>query len=308
VWSIRSTENDEEHMKQCLILSALVLAANASAQPVDDTAKVDRASIDKAAALYDAGKRHFDIGEYAAAIASWKQSYLLSSEPLLLFNIGQAYRLAGNCAQANRFYLNYKRVVSKPENRAELEQAMAVCAGVEPATGDAAPPTADRRAEASQLTRSPEEAKPPAILPTETTAAPPRPPSTARPAAGAATSTLEHAPGPSDDGRNLRITGLVLGGAGVAAGVVAIVFGIQAADNASTVESQPHGTAWTGSLPENQSSGQAAETRARVFAAIGGVAILGGGVVWWLGHHAGTSRVDVAIAPSHAEVSWSCAF
>jgi len=113
---------------------AIGLGHLARAQPADD----DRANATEAAKLYDEGKRHFDIGEYAQAIASWKQSYLRSSAPLLLFNIAQAYRLSNNCAQANRFYLNYRRSETHPKNQAELDKAMAKCAGVEPATGDAA--------------------------------------------------------------------------------------------------------------------------------------------------------------------------
>ena len=97
-----------------LIALALAPAARAYADPPD------------AATLYDEeGKRHYDIGEYTAAITSWKQSYLLSNEPLLLFNLAQAYRLSGDyCAQANRFYLNYKRAVPprRLANGVELEQ------------------------------------------------------------------------------------------------------------------------------------------------------------------------------------------
>src|SRR4051812_26854195 len=72
------------------------------AQPAQPAAD-DRANASEAVRLYDEGKRHFDIGEYAQAIASWKLSYLRSSAPLLLFNIAQAYRLSNNCGQANRF-------------------------------------------------------------------------------------------------------------------------------------------------------------------------------------------------------------
>ena len=111
----------------CAVAVAVALGRLAAAQPA---APDDRANAAEAAALYDEGKRHFDIGEYAQAIASWKQSYLRSSAPLLLFNIAQAYRLSGNCAQANRFYLNYRRVEKHPRNQAELDRAMAKCAGV----------------------------------------------------------------------------------------------------------------------------------------------------------------------------------
>src|SRR6185436_10167302 len=111
----------------CALALALALGRLAAAQPA---APDDRAQAAEAAALYDEGKRHFDIGEYAQAIASWKQSYLRSSAPLLLFNIAQAYRLSGNCAQANRFYLKYQNLVPKPANAAELAAAMDKCKGI----------------------------------------------------------------------------------------------------------------------------------------------------------------------------------
>lgn len=112
------------------VVCAVAHSARADAQ--DDNTKAE--------ALYVEGKRHFDLAQYGPAIASWKASYLLSSASLLLFNIGQAYRLSGNCAEANRFYLNYKRVEPKPSNRVELEVAMKKCKGVAPATGDATDP------------------------------------------------------------------------------------------------------------------------------------------------------------------------
>lgn len=84
----------------------------------------------RAEALYDEGRRAFDLGEYADAIARWKASYMLSSAPQLLFNVGQAYRLSGDCAQANRFYETYERAAPHPSNAAELAAARAKCAGV----------------------------------------------------------------------------------------------------------------------------------------------------------------------------------
>jgi hypothetical protein len=249
----------------------LALAVPAAAQPGGGADASERA-----ASLFDEGKRHFDIGEYAAAITSWKQSYLVSSEPLLLFNIAQAFRLSGNCAQANRFYLNYKRAAQTIENRAELEQAMALCAGVEAATGDS---------DASSPTPAPAGPPTPAVP-----AAPPRVPRT-------------------DDGRGERIAGYALLGVGITAGVVAVVSAFQASGDAHEISSAAAGSTWTGMLATDQSAGQTAQTRARVVGAIGGAALLGGGVLWWLGHRS-SSRIELAIAPSrtHTEVSVSCAF
>lgn len=254
-------------------------AAPVHAQPAETDAN-------KAAALFDEGKRHFDIAEYTAAIASWKQAYLLSSEPLLLFNIGQAYRLAGNCAEANRFYLNYKRVVPKPANAVELDAAMAKCAGVQPATGESETPPVEPK---------PVETPPPAPTP-----APAPPPVAPKPEPKLVT---------VDEGSSLRTTGFVVGGVGVAAGVAAIVFAFEASSNASTVSGQAKGTQWNTTLADTQSSGKTDETLARVLGGVGIAALAAGGTMWWLGYsRESTTRVDVAVVPGRTEVSFTCAF
>src|SRR6185437_45844 len=76
---------------------------------------------------YDEGLRHYQIAEYTAAIDAWKQAYLISKKPLLLFNIGQAYRLSGDCQQAMTFYENYQNAEATPKNQDELDQAIAAC-------------------------------------------------------------------------------------------------------------------------------------------------------------------------------------
>ncbi len=58
--------------------------------------------------LYDEGQRAYDSAAYATAVVKWTQSYELSSEPGLLFNLAQAYRLNRDCAQA---LATYKRFV-----------------------------------------------------------------------------------------------------------------------------------------------------------------------------------------------------
>jgi hypothetical protein len=234
----------------------------------------------RAAELYESGKRHFDLAEYAAAIANWKESYLLSSEPLLLFNIGQAARLAGDCAQANRFYLNYQRVEPNPPNRTELALAMQKCVGVEPSTGDSAtPPTPT----GDPTTDSPRPPPPPRPEPIET------PPS-------------------RDLGKRLRLIGIVVAGTGGVAGVITLMSAITARDRARTVENQLDGTTWSKGLGDTQRSGQEAETRAQVFGVIGIAAVATGGLLWWFGHQRSRARVDVAITPTDAKVGLSCAF
>jgi hypothetical protein len=98
---------------------AIVLVVLACAVP----ARAD--DLEKAKALYDDGLRHYNVADYNAAIAAWKQAYVLSKRPLLLFNIGQAYRLAGDCPQALAFYENYRR--EEPHPKPELPAAVTEC-------------------------------------------------------------------------------------------------------------------------------------------------------------------------------------
>jgi hypothetical protein len=255
----------------CLV--AIALGGVATAQPKPD-------DVQKAATLYDKGKRHFDIAEYGAAIAAWKEAYLLSSEPLLLFNIAQAHRLSGDCAQANRFYLNYKRVQPKPPNQAELDSAMAKCVGVAPATGDTTP-----------------EGTP---LPTPT---PPEPtPPSPTPIAGQPDQV------DTDQGRTLRLSGIAIASAGGVAGVIAIVYALRASDKADQISSQPAGTVWTQELEQIQSDGKAAQTRSRIFAVVGALGVASGAALWWYGRTKSSVKVDLAITPHQTEVSLSCVF
>ena len=263
------------------LVSILLVFGIAAAQPKPD-------DVQRAAQLYDKGKRHFDIAEYSAAIAAWKEAYLLSSEPLLLFNIAQAHRLAGDCAQANRFYLNYKRVQPKPPNQAELDSAMQKCAGIAPATGDSGTTTATQ----PEPTPPPVEPTPPPVEPTPVVAQPPPHVDTAY----------------EDQGRMYRLTGLAVGGAGVAAGIVGIVFALKASSKASEVEGKPQGTAWDKTLATTERDGKSAQTNARVFSAIGIGALAAGTALYFYGRSKSSVKIDVQVGPAQSQVSLSCVF
>lgn len=57
--------------------------------------------------LYRQGQAAYDDGDYLAAAALWERSYGLSREPLLLFNLGQSLRLAGDCEGALAAYRQF---------------------------------------------------------------------------------------------------------------------------------------------------------------------------------------------------------
>jgi len=70
-------------------------------RPPDPQTNVD------AVRLYDEGLLYFRIGEYDRAIESLKAAYLKAPMPALLYNLGQAFRLKGNCAEALAFYQRF---------------------------------------------------------------------------------------------------------------------------------------------------------------------------------------------------------
>jgi hypothetical protein len=295
----------------------LILGRSASAQPAQP-APDDRSKDAEAAALYDDGKRHFDIGEYVQAIASWKQSYLRSSAPLLLFNIAQAYRLSGNCAQANRFYLNYRRIEKRPKNQAELDKAMARCAGVEPATGDpAAEPSAASTSPAGATGTAGTPASAPGLA-TESRPAPPPAGAAGAASGGAANPSAAPSPAaidrpadrPADDpstSRRWRIAGIVTGAVGVAALAAGGIYAIGAKQDSNTVSGARVGTPYSGDLVSTDNHGRTSASRARVLIGAGAALAVAGGAMWYIGHRQG-AQLDVAIAPGHAEVALSCAF
>jgi tetratricopeptide (TPR) repeat protein len=67
--------------------------------------------------LYAQGQSAYDAADYATAIAKWTQSYDLSREPELLFNIAQARRLDGDCVQALATYERFVQIDPTSEQR-----------------------------------------------------------------------------------------------------------------------------------------------------------------------------------------------
>lgn len=56
---------------------------------------------------FDAGQVAYDAGNFSLAVEHWQESYRLSHEPTLLYNLGQAYRQAGDCVHALASYRQF---------------------------------------------------------------------------------------------------------------------------------------------------------------------------------------------------------
>lgn len=271
-------------MRSWILGITIVLAA--SAARADDKAQ--------AKALYDEGLRHYNIAEYTQAIDDWKQSYLLSKKPLLLFNIAQAYRLSGDCKQAMTFYDNYTNAEPNPKNQDELDQAVATCK--------------DKLSQAPTDTK-PADTKPADTKPVDTNPVPPKPVET-RPVETRPVVLHQPPPPPAPETSSSGHRGLAIGIA-VAGGVLeagTVYFALDGHAKQSSLESyiaQTH--AFDAHAKDLQSRGQLDNNLAWGCGIAGGVALVAGAVLLATGHGS-EHAVAVAPAPGGVQIGFSGRF
>ena len=115
------------------LIVVAMLADRARAEP--DVSPVARRFSDQGRALHE-------LGDYDEAIVAYKQAYLISPSPGILFNMAQAYRLAGDCANAAMLY---RRFLEKSEDPSASRIARRQLAAVEPCASKAEAAAADDR-------------------------------------------------------------------------------------------------------------------------------------------------------------------
>src|SRR5262249_12113726 len=98
-----------------LIVTFLMLQAGVS--------RADDAS--DAKAHYQRATSHFAVGEFAQAGEEYQTAYKLKSDPALLFNAAQSYRLAGNNEKALILYRNYLNLYPRSRNSDDVRTQIA---------------------------------------------------------------------------------------------------------------------------------------------------------------------------------------
>ena len=58
---------------------------------------------------YEKATKYYNLGKYAEAVAEYQAAYLISADPVMLYNIAQCHRLNNQPDEAARFYKNYLR-------------------------------------------------------------------------------------------------------------------------------------------------------------------------------------------------------
>jgi hypothetical protein len=76
---------------------------------------------DAARKHFDAGTAAFNLGEFTHAADEYREAYRFKHDPVFLYNIAQAYRLANDHQNALFFYRSYLRNMPGARNQAEVE-------------------------------------------------------------------------------------------------------------------------------------------------------------------------------------------
>jgi tetratricopeptide (TPR) repeat protein len=128
-----------------LLASVWVAVATPSVAWSASGADVER--IRSARAHYEQAVSHYNLDEFAPALAEFREAYRLKPDPSFLFNIAQCHRRLGENEEALDFYRKYLRSMPDAPNRADVERTIAelhareVAPEAAPATLPAAPTT-----------------------------------------------------------------------------------------------------------------------------------------------------------------------
>ncbi len=92
---------------------ALLWEGSAGAEPEGE-------DVGTARAAFVDGNREFKLGHWRAAAAAWERGYERKRDPVFLYNIAQAYRLADATDQALDYYRRYLRDAPDGPNREQV--------------------------------------------------------------------------------------------------------------------------------------------------------------------------------------------
>jgi tetratricopeptide (TPR) repeat protein len=228
------------------------------------SARADDAA--EARAHYERGVTAYDLGRFTEAAHEYELAYELRHDPAHLFNIGQAYRFAGEHQKAILALKAYLRRLPDAANRREVEARISEMQRL-----------IDQQAQSQQSPPAgilPPGEKSPAAAVTVN----PAPAPAASPEAAATTSVDAIAQVPDlRAGRTEKIAGLTIASLGVAGIAVGIGLGVKAkqdSDEASAIDQQ-HGIFDSG----KDSQGRALGTAGPVLIGVGAAALVAGAVV-----------------------------
>jgi tetratricopeptide (TPR) repeat protein len=96
-----------------IALASLLVALGAPAAPSAD--------VQRAKQHYETGKAHYAAGRYSDAVREFEAANAIKPHPIFLYDMAQAYRLAGDAGHALEMYRAYLAVDTAAKNRKSVE-------------------------------------------------------------------------------------------------------------------------------------------------------------------------------------------
>jgi len=268
-------------MRHVVVMATLLALSSGVARGDDGSTARDH---------YVKGTRAYELGLYDEAIAEYMAAYKAKDDPALLFNLGQAHRLAGHAAEALRFYKTYLSKVPEATNRADVESKIRELTELV------------ERQKHTQAALSALAGAGSAPAGPEPTAPEPAPAATGVPpdlgASGPAAVAVQPAPlDRAQPGRGKKLAGIVTAASGLVLVGTGIAFGVLAkrAGDQLTQLDQQRGVF----DPSKESAGRRDQAIEGVCIGVGAAAVVAGAVLYVLGARAGHDR-DVTLAPAVA--------
>ncbi len=212
---------------------------------------------------YQQATRAYDLGKYQEAVDEYQKVYEIDGDPVMLYNIAQAYRLNDQPQESIHFYRRYLQRSPEARNKEDVERKITAMEKLIEERRKAAalvappPPKAETKPVAV-----PEVVAPPPVV-TPVVVAPPPPP-------------------PAPPSTTRRVVGWSMVGVGVASIAVAIVEGIRAKNRGDELtqlsNATPHNV-WTPALASIQSEGKTANIVAIVCGIAGTAVGVAGAIV-----------------------------
>ncbi len=111
-------------MSRAAVIATVLVAASTVAH-ADNALRPEQIPA-KARELAERGRAFHDAGDYTAAVSAFKEAYVLAPSAGLLFNIAQAYRLAGNCDESAWMYRRFLDTNPAGDRRQIAETNLAI--------------------------------------------------------------------------------------------------------------------------------------------------------------------------------------
>ncbi len=212
---------------------------------------------------YQQATRAYDLGKYQEAVDEYQKVYEIDGDPVMLYNIAQAYRLNDQPQESIHFYRRYLQRSPEARNKDDVERKITAMEKL----------IEDRRRAAAAVVPPPPK---PEVVEPQPEPAPIPPPVVTTPV------VVAPAPPPAPPSAKRRALGWSMVGVGVASGVVAIIEGVRAknfGDQLTQASDVGDPKQWNAHDESIQSAGKTANIVAIVCGIAGATVAVAGAVI-----------------------------